>query len=99
MNYYNDVEEDLENQYIQEEPNEEDYTSGKSQNAGDQDSSPSAYAQLEDTAHRCIENGQYDQGFQRFEQCIDHLLSILQEGVDAPLFQDFIERNISWSIY
>jgi len=94
MNYYAEYENDFDDEYIEEDPNEDDFPSAHANRRMKNDENESAFFEMEQNARNLIEEGKYRTGMETFEKCIEVLLNSSPDGPQSFAFQEFIERTI-----
>ena len=51
---------------------------------------------MEQVARNNIENGQIEKAFENFDNCIEHLLNIVEEPSYSSVFQEFLDRTVNY---
>ncbi len=87
---------DNEPEFHEEEYNSEEVFAKFPRRSKGEDLNKTIFLQLEQIAKKHIEMGNIDQGFENYDRCLEHLLLIVPEGIDSPVFQDYMSRTINF---
>jgi tetratricopeptide (TPR) repeat protein len=94
MNYYEDFENEFDDEYIEEDPNEDDFPSAHENRRKNRDDDENVLFQMEQEARELIEQNQYRQGMDTFEKCIEILIESNQDDPQGLAVHEFFDRTI-----